>query len=161
MDFDVFVDDAQPGGVDASDDTKRIRGQDAEDQAQTLAIATLHALVRWITWRTGNPFIEAAHALRAHCVTLQTLRAGDPILGCRRRWLPRRRACPLPEALRPLHATTTSGMEGAKGMGRRNRKQLAWTGAREFAMRFVRERLYEGRYGEDKEEEGDPAWCVG
>ncbi|KAJ7688582.1 hypothetical protein B0H17DRAFT_652061 [Mycena rosella] len=65
--------------------------------------------------RVENPLVEAAHALRAHCVTLQTLARGirtrlglgtpssPPTrcscrnLGCRRRWLPCRRGwarCP-------------------------------------------------------------------
>ncbi|KAJ7626480.1 hypothetical protein B0H17DRAFT_562899 [Mycena rosella] len=127
----------------------------------------------------GNPLLHSAHTLRAHCVTLQTLRAGDPYASGAGRaliaayallvqdsWA----AAPLaasqeglgafPEALRPLHATTGEGK--ATGMGGKNRKQLAWAGAREFAMRFVRERLYEGRYGEEEDEEdADLAWCVG
>ncbi|KAJ7688590.1 hypothetical protein B0H17DRAFT_1135559 [Mycena rosella] len=130
----------------------------------------------------GNPLFDSTHALRAHCVALQTLRAEDPHApGARSAlfaaytllvpdsWAPAPLAAlqeglgALPEALRPLHTTTTtSGMEGAKGMGGKNRKQLAWAGAREFAMRFMRERFSEGRYEEDEEaEEDDPVWCVG
>ncbi|KAJ7699551.1 hypothetical protein B0H17DRAFT_1129166 [Mycena rosella] len=129
--------------------------------------------------RQRNPLLAAAHALREHCHTLQILRAGDPHAAGAGRALVAAYtlfvqdswgAAPLcasaeglpafPEALRPLHATPPSRMEQAKEMGGKNRKQLAWAGARDFALRFVRERLYEGRYGEDAED-SNPSWCVG
>ncbi|KAJ7606099.1 hypothetical protein B0H17DRAFT_44788 [Mycena rosella] len=133
--------------------------------------------------KSGNPLLDSAHALRAHCVTLQTLRTGDPhasgaggaliaayALLVQDSWAAAPLAASreglgvLPEALRSLHATTTSGVErGGKTreMGGKNRKQLAWAGARDFALRFVRERLYKGRYGEEDEDHVDPAWCTG
>ncbi|KAJ7691429.1 hypothetical protein B0H17DRAFT_1331097 [Mycena rosella] len=278
MDLDVFVTDAQPGSVDeAGDDAQRMRGQDAEDDAQTLLLdarsphskpessspcrlsppsrlsahsrrlehssplltlppelltlialhlatappnlgppaallpllrtcRALHARLGFggnpALWGRigrakfaraslvseysadgvhGNPLLESAQALRAHCVTLQTLRTGDPYargaggalvaaytLLVQDSW----GATPLsasqegmgalPEALRPLRATATSGVEREDKTSGKNRKQLAWAGAREFAMRFVRLRLYEGRYGEeDDDDDADPAWYVG
>ncbi|KAJ7607306.1 hypothetical protein B0H17DRAFT_1221638 [Mycena rosella] len=151
--------------------------------APPAAFLPLHARLGDAVHRNGgNPLFDSTHALRAHCVALQTLRAEDPHApGARSAlfaaytllvpdsWAPAPLAAlqeglgALPEALRPLHTTTTtSGMEGAKGMGGKNRKQLAWAGAREFAMRFMRERFSEGRYEEDEEaEEDDPVWCVG
>ncbi|KAJ7619747.1 hypothetical protein B0H17DRAFT_1340798 [Mycena rosella] len=140
--------------------------------------AALLPLLRTCHRARQNPLLAAAHAFRAHCVTLQILRAGDPhALGAGRALVAAYMllvqdswgAAPLaasaeglpglPEALRPLHATPPSGMEQAR-TGGKNRKQLTWTGARDFALRFVRERLYEGRYGEDAAD-ANPSWCVG
>ncbi|KAJ7753913.1 hypothetical protein DFH07DRAFT_959987 [Mycena maculata] len=45
----------------------------------------------------------------------------------------------------------------------KNRRQLAWAGARAFALRYVRERMYEGRFGEASGHPGraHPAWRSG
>ncbi|KAJ7633696.1 hypothetical protein B0H17DRAFT_1108070, partial [Mycena rosella] len=149
----------------------------AKFAAASLAVDSQRALTK-----ASSPIPAAVHALRAHCRTLQTLRAGDPHapdagralvaaytllvqdswdaapLGASTEGLPA-----LPEALRPLHATGGVERQGkVKQMDGKNRKQLAWAGAREFAMRFVRERLYEGRYGEDDDDsDAESAWCVG
>ncbi|KAJ7460325.1 hypothetical protein FB451DRAFT_1405556 [Mycena latifolia] len=110
----------------------------------------------------------AAHALRTHCAALSVLRAGDPHapgagsallhaygmlvsdrwgkapLGASREGLP-----PLPQGLGSASGADEDegGILHRKAEGK-NRRQLAWAGAREFALRFARERLYEGRYGE-------------
>ncbi|KAJ7440737.1 hypothetical protein FB451DRAFT_124671 [Mycena latifolia] len=90
-------------------------------------------------------------------------RWGKAPLGASRERLP-----PLPEGL-----GSASGADEDEGGGTlhrkaegKNRRQLAWAGAREFALRFVRERLYEGRYGEADPREGGGAavgegWRVG
>ncbi|KAJ7447680.1 hypothetical protein FB451DRAFT_777615 [Mycena latifolia] len=90
-------------------------------------------------------------------------RWGKAPLGASREGLP-----PLPEGL-----GSASGADKDEGGGTlhrkaegKNRRQLAWAGAREFALRFVRERLYEGRYGEADPRDGGGAavgkgWRVG
>ncbi|KAJ7447649.1 hypothetical protein FB451DRAFT_1411743 [Mycena latifolia] len=120
----------------------------------------------------GGNLKAAAYALRTHYAALSVLRSGDVYalgagpalvhaygmlvsdrwgkapLGASREGLP-----PLPEGLGSAsgadedEAEAGGGTVHAKAEGR-NRRQLAWAGAREFALRFVRERLYEGRYGE-------------
>ncbi|KAJ7501764.1 hypothetical protein B0H11DRAFT_687431 [Mycena galericulata] len=53
-------------------------------------------------------------------------------------------------------SSSTADQRGLHGRGRtmtspgksKNRRQLAWAGARAFALRWVRERLWEGRFGE-------------
>ncbi|KAJ7466411.1 hypothetical protein FB451DRAFT_412935 [Mycena latifolia] len=138
----------------------------------------------------GGSLTAAAYALRTHCVALSVLRSGDvhapgtgpalvhaygmlvsdrwgkAPLGASREGLP-----PLPEGLGS--ASGADEDEGEAGGGTlhtkaegKNRRQLAWAGAREFALRFVRERLYEGRYGGADSRGGGGAavgeeWCVG
>ncbi|KAJ7440732.1 hypothetical protein FB451DRAFT_1191382 [Mycena latifolia] len=135
----------------------------------------------------GGSLKAAAHALRTHCAALSVLRSDDihapgagsalvhaygmlvsdrwgkAPLGASREGLP-----PLPEGL-----GSASGADKDEGGGTlhrkaegKNRRQLAWAGAREFALRFVRERLYEGRYGEADPRDGGGAavgkgWRVG
>ncbi|KAJ6595090.1 hypothetical protein DFH09DRAFT_1136155 [Mycena vulgaris] len=119
---------------------------------------------------------RAAHALRARCLVLRTLRAGDAhapgagraLLGAYAMlvadsWPPPPLATtelpPLPDVLLPpagVRVREGEGddvcMEGGRGKQDKNRKQLAWAGARGFALRWVRERLWEGRFGEEGRE---------
>ncbi|KAJ6595125.1 hypothetical protein DFH09DRAFT_1072951 [Mycena vulgaris] len=114
---------------------------------------------------------RAAHALRARCLVLRTLRAGDvhaagadrALLGAYAMLvadagpappLATTELPPLPDALLPpsrVEEEHDARREG--GRGGKNRKQLAWAGAREFALRWVSERLWEGRFGEGDEHE--------
>ncbi|KAJ7064163.1 hypothetical protein C8F01DRAFT_39926 [Mycena amicta] len=44
----------------------------------------------------------------------------------------------------------------------KNKRQLGWAGARAFALRWIRARLWEGRYGErDPNPDGSQVWRVG
>ncbi|KAJ7075200.1 hypothetical protein B0H15DRAFT_956684 [Mycena belliarum] len=110
----------------------------------------------------------AAHVLKSRCIALRTLRAGNvyaPDAGdvlINAYWmligdvwpaapLSSTDLPPLPEALRPLQADADSDAVGGQNRTRceaKNRRQLAWAGARDFALRYVRLRLYEARFGE-------------
>ncbi|KAJ7718569.1 hypothetical protein DFH07DRAFT_784904 [Mycena maculata] len=56
-------------------------------------------------------------------------------------------------------SSSSSGLGGSAGASRarigKNRRQLAWAGARAFAMKWVRERMWEGRFGEGRSGSGD------
>ncbi|KAJ7439027.1 hypothetical protein B0H11DRAFT_2356445 [Mycena galericulata] len=52
------------------------------------------------------------------------------------------------------NSTSGGRTRGGEGVGK-NRRQLAWAGARAFALRWVRERLWEGRFGERVEAAAD------
>ncbi|KAF7332825.1 hypothetical protein MVEN_02387300 [Mycena venus] len=82
---------------------------------------------------SGNTtkLIRSAHALRARCSALSIIRRGDPFA---------------PGAARALKIAHSDDL-AQKG---KNRRQLAWANARAFSLRYVRERLYEGRYGDDE-----------
>ncbi|KAJ7815867.1 hypothetical protein B0H14DRAFT_2845999 [Mycena olivaceomarginata] len=127
--------------------------------------------------------IHAAHALRARCTALSVLRRGDPSVPGAVRALKIAYGMLIEDdwagekldwtALgRSMSASTTTAVvddsEYMRGKGK-NRRQLAWAGARAFALRYVLERLYEGRYGErDADDDSDAehehahlAWRVG
>ncbi|KAJ7190676.1 hypothetical protein GGX14DRAFT_701785 [Mycena pura] len=74
-------------------------------------------------------------ALRTACAALAVIRAGDP----------HHRAAGT--ALLVAYALLVAD-GGARGGVGKNRSQLAWAGARAFALRFVRARLWVGRYGD-------------
>ncbi|KAJ7673231.1 hypothetical protein DFH06DRAFT_58980 [Mycena polygramma] len=111
---------------------------------------------------------HAAYALRTRTLALRTIRAGDVhVPGAARalqvaygmlledRWEGARMDwTQLDVALGRASAVSGVGNDDGdaddwrtRGKGK-NRRQLLWADAREFAMCYVRERLYEGRFGE-------------
>ncbi|KAJ7850300.1 hypothetical protein B0H14DRAFT_3452037 [Mycena olivaceomarginata] len=61
----------------------------------------------------------------------------------------------------PVSTVVVKDSEDMQGKGK-NRPQVAWAGARAFALGYVLERLYEGGHSSDAEHEhAHPAWCVG
>ncbi|KAJ7351172.1 hypothetical protein DFH08DRAFT_992352 [Mycena albidolilacea] len=124
------------------------------------------------------PAIHAAHALRARCTALSVLHRGDPFVPGAARALKIAYGMlieddwageTLERSMSPfIHSASNEDSEYMRGKGK-NRRQLAWAGARAFALRYVLERLYEGRYGErDADDDSDAeyehahlAWHVG
>ncbi|KAJ7747072.1 hypothetical protein B0H16DRAFT_1462295 [Mycena metata] len=114
--------------------------------------------------RARGKLAEDAQTLRTLCLALRVIRSGDPHV---------------PGAARALIVAYwmlvgDDGEEGEQGTltnpsRNRNRRHLAWAAARSFSLRYVRERLYLGRWGErgrvddmdDRPEHATPAWRVG
>ncbi|KAJ7608520.1 hypothetical protein DFH06DRAFT_192293 [Mycena polygramma] len=122
---------------------------------------------------------RTAHALRARTLALRTIRAGDVhVPGAARalqvaygmlledRWEGARMDwTQLDVALgRASVAGAVGDGDGWRTLGKgKNRRQLLWADAREFALCYVRERLYEGRFGErdavfENSHESRPEW---
>ncbi|KAJ6450607.1 hypothetical protein C8R45DRAFT_117229 [Mycena sanguinolenta] len=110
-----------------------------------------------------------AYSLRTRCAALALIRAGDPFApgaaralrvaygmlleddweGERLDWS----ALDLALGREPLQARPSTSPDPRRG---KNRRQLTWANARTFALRYVRERLYLGRYGDlDPEDDSD------
>ncbi|KAJ7216026.1 hypothetical protein GGX14DRAFT_607180 [Mycena pura] len=76
-----------------------------------------------------------AAALRTACEALAVIRTGDPHLRT------------AGAALQVAYALLVADDGGGHRVGK-NRRQLAWASARAFALRFVRSKLWAGRFGE-------------
>ncbi|KAJ7232333.1 hypothetical protein B0H12DRAFT_1223214 [Mycena haematopus] len=131
---------------------------------------------------------DAAQGLRTRCAALGVIRRGDPFaVGAARalrvaygmlledEWAGDRLDWTQLDIALGRTPTSTAQEEEEYRPGK-NRRQLAWAGARAFALRYVRERLYVGRYGdwddpatphhaevasERRPEWAEPAWRVG
>ncbi|KAJ7905845.1 hypothetical protein B0H14DRAFT_3420998 [Mycena olivaceomarginata] len=130
---------------------------------------------------TGGNIVRAAHALRTRCTALSILRRGEPSApGAARalqiaygmliedEWAGDKLDWTQLDIAWGVVCTSEDSRPG------KNRRQLAWANARTFALRYVRERMYDGRFGdrdpEDVRREGldewrtewaHPAWRVG
>ncbi|KAJ6528513.1 hypothetical protein B0H19DRAFT_1274738 [Mycena capillaripes] len=109
----------------------------------------------------GNDHARDAHALRERLAALRIIRAGDPHargaaaalkiahgMLLEDRWEGARMDFAALDIALGRTTAVSADVGGAERDAKgKNRRQLLWAGAREFALRFVLHRLYEGRGG--------------
>ncbi|KAJ7061207.1 hypothetical protein C8F01DRAFT_1369454 [Mycena amicta] len=141
---------------------------------------TLYARIARAKFVLGHEMVPArkslvqqhASVLPSLCLALRVIRSGDPYHPdastalqlaytlLRADDVKKPALTALSYALPPA-ANTHDDDDDAFGRAK-NKRQLGWAGARAFALRWIRARLWEGRYGErDPNPDGSQAWRVG